>query len=299
MDRLELLQLPRRAVEGGSAVKFEAPFSCTTFSQNSKAAAVSRGRASKLRRQGVRARLHASSLSLALLVLSGLSQRLLAPRLALQELREQLFRVAPVVAACLGPLARGLRIAGASANDAWTAARAGGGSPRLSPSLPFFVAIDGCTQVPGDVRHNHAAGHHSLPCGRVWANSPMLLLKLAAIKCYLTADFIEPTCAAHWFYEHYQTAFAPPRHQCDACDAIVLITVHVALSPRRHAVEHRALEPAAPTHRHNAAVLRRAVHESERPRAAPANRGKRAVSHHNRKAKRPRKGTPTLNKRGR
>ena len=33
------------------------------------------------------------------------------------------------------------------------------------------------------------------------------------------------------------------------------------------------------------------------PRAA--NRGKRAVSHHNRKAKRPRKGTPTLNKRGR
>ena len=33
------------------------------------------------------------------------------------------------------------------------------------------------------------------------------------------------------------------------------------------------------------------------PRAA--NRGKRAVSHHNRKAKRPRKGTPTLNKRAR
>ena len=33
------------------------------------------------------------------------------------------------------------------------------------------------------------------------------------------------------------------------------------------------------------------------PRAA--NRGKRAVSHHNRKAQRPRKGTPTRNKRGR
>ena len=73
----------------------------------------------------------------------------------------------------------------------------------------------------------------------------------------------------------------------------------MATPPVRRAAARRALEPApalVATTLPSFDVL--CMNRNARvPRAA--NRGKRAVSHHNRKAKRPRKGTPTLNKRGR
>ena len=113
---------------------------------------MSRGlRATELRRQGVRARLHARSLGLALLVLSCFPQRL-APRLALQELREQLSQSRPSRSRVLGPLARSLRRPARRRTTPGRPRGPGGGSPRLSPSLPFFARRLRCTAAGMIVR---------------------------------------------------------------------------------------------------------------------------------------------------
>ena len=111
--------------------------------------------------------------------------------------------------------------------------------------------------------------------------------------------------------ERYKYKVAPPepsaqpprgcRDACDACDATVptpsfYMWPRLLSAARPHAELWSLPLLLIATTLPSFDVL--CMNRNARvPRAA--NRGKRAVSHHNRKAKRPRKGTPTLNKRGR
>ena len=109
--------------------------------------------------------------------------------------------------------------------------------------------------------------------------------------CLLTLALSAASAGALVPHEHYQTAFAPPRHQCER-----YMWPRLLAASRSHAelwsLPLLLIATALPSF--DVLCMNR---NARVPRAA--NRGKRAVSHHNRKAKRPRKGTPTLNKRGR
>ena len=99
------------------------------------------------------------------------------------KLREQLFRVAPVVAASFGPLPRSLRVA-RRVRERLLDGREGLGEAHLVcvHRCHFSCGVCVARRQAMCAATTTLRCHLSLPCGRVWANSPMLLLKLAAIK---------------------------------------------------------------------------------------------------------------------